>query len=100
MEEEQEPFRCLFCHKLYQTMQVAFDHLKDEHKFDLKHIKRKFNLDQYSYIKMINFIRSKNVESAKIESSEEILWNDEEYLKPVEIDAWLMFGKTSYAIRG
>lgn len=93
MEQDQEPVRCLFCAKIIDSIDLAIQHLDTEHHIDLSIIKRKFNMDQYSYIKMINYIRMKNVDASEIASIDSLVWNDDAYLKPVEVDAWLMFGE-------
>lgn len=93
MEQDQEPVRCLFCDQIIDSIDLAIQHLSAEHHIDLYSIKRKFNMDQYSYIKMINYIRVKNVDATAIASADSQLWNDDVYLKPVEVDAWLMFGE-------
>lgn len=93
MEEEQQSVRCLFCAETMNSMDLAIQHLDTEHHIDLNNIKRKFNMDQYSYIKMINYIRVTNVDASVIASIDSQVWNDEEYLKPVVVDAWLMYGE-------
>lgn len=93
MEQDQEPVRCLFCIQIIDSIDLAIQHLSAKHHIDLCTIKRKFNMDQYSYIKMINYIRVKNVDATVIASADSQLWNDDVYLKPVEVDAWLMFGE-------
>lgn len=93
MEQDQESVRCLFCVENIDSIDLAIQHLNTEHHFNLNTIKRKFNMDQYSYIKMINYIRLKNAEASVIASIDSQVWNDEVYLKPVEVDAWLMYGK-------
>lgn len=93
MEQDQEPVRCLFCVQMIDSIDSAIQHLNDEHHVDLSIIKRKFNMDQYAYIKMINYIRVKNVDASVMVAIDSQVWNDDVYLKPVEVDAWLMFGE-------
>lgn len=53
VEEEQEPTKCLFCDQISVAIENAIEHLKQQHHVSLNAIKTKFNLDQYSYIKVI-----------------------------------------------
>lgn len=85
--------RCLFCVKIIDSIDLAVQHLNAEHHVDLSVLKEKFNMDQYSYIKMINYIRVKNVDASVIASIDSQVWHDDVYMKPVEVDAWLMFGE-------
>lgn len=92
LEEPEEPIQCLFCTEMLKSIEIGIEHLNIVHQFDLSAIKQKFNLEQYSYIKMINFIRMNKIEPSVIKNALEITWNDDVYLKPVQIDLWLMFG--------
>lgn len=94
-EEPEEPIQCLFCDETVNSVQLGIEHLKSSHQFDLSQVKQQFNLDQYSYIKMINYIRTKNAAPGDIQAAQEPLWNDETYLKPAQVDSWLMFGEFS-----
>lgn len=93
MEEINEPAKCLFCADIKIAIEPALKHVEDTHNLNLKTVISKFNMDQYSYIKMINYIRMHNSEPAAIANAAKPLWLDDKYLKPVEVDAWLMFGK-------
>lgn len=52
MEQDNDPTRCLFCDSIQDSIELAIRHLGTEHNFDLNVIKEKFNMDQYSYIKV------------------------------------------------
>uniref|UniRef100_U5EY54 type I protein arginine methyltransferase n=1 Tax=Corethrella appendiculata TaxID=1370023 RepID=U5EY54_9DIPT len=82
--------KCLFCEKIFSQITLAIDHLKIAHDFDLPEIKLKFNLDDYFYIKMINYIRIEKPDAKKFLDANEIFWDDEKYLKPLESESWLM----------
>lgn len=56
MEEEQEPTKCLFCNEVNSSIEKAIEHLLHQHHISLSDMKRKFNLEQYSYIKVSNTI--------------------------------------------
>lgn len=41
---------------------------------------------------MINYIKTHNISAECFKEIKERLWNDDKYMKPVEIDQWIMFG--------
>lgn len=43
---------------------------------------------------MINYIRTHKIEPSQMKTVSQSLWDDDIYLKPVVVDAWLMFGIT------
>lgn len=109
--DDDENTLCLFCSHESKSVAVAMTHVKKEHGVDFHILKRKFNMDQYSFIKvlrridfiftkvkigyvsqMINYIRINKVEPVAIASAEECQWNEEKYLKPLAFEPWLMFG--------
>ncbi|XP_031623582.1 protein arginine N-methyltransferase 1 [Contarinia nasturtii] len=90
-EVDQEPTKCLFCDTIDESIEKAIEHLEHQHHITLSYLKQKFNLDQYSYIKMINYIKKHNITAESLIKINQVLWNDDEYMKPVEVDPWLMF---------
>lgn len=42
---------------------------------------------------MINFIKTHKTTADDLIKTNEVLWNDDKYMKPVDVDPWLMFGK-------
>uniref|UniRef100_A0A7G3API5 type I protein arginine methyltransferase n=1 Tax=Lutzomyia longipalpis TaxID=7200 RepID=A0A7G3API5_LUTLO len=56
-------------------------------------------MDQYSYIKMINFILAEKLRPEDVGSSVECPWSDEKYLRPVDekMQNWLTFDFEDYA---
>jgi len=93
--ECESPLACLFCEKSFKTMAVALEHCKTEHQFDLMGFKRKFNMDCYSYISLINYVRREGAKPEQISGAVTAVWNDAKYLEPViPDDPWLMFGKS------
>ncbi|KFB37344.1 hypothetical protein ZHAS_00004637 [Anopheles sinensis] len=93
-EEQNEPVKCLFCDSISPTMTVAIRHAKQQHDFDLAGVRRRYHLDEYSYIKMINYIRREkpSAEQFKVaHTGSSLPWADDRYLKPVENETWLMF---------
>ncbi|GLH05504.1 Histone-arginine methyltransferase CARMER [Gryllus bimaculatus] len=82
---------CLFCEKTFLKIQEAIEHCKKEHAFDLVILKNRFDMDCYSFIKLINYIRKHHPESSFIMSAKECIWEKEEYMKPIQDDdPWLM----------
>lgn len=57
MESQDEPTKCLFCDDVSTSIEKAVEHLHHQHHISLSGLKTKFNLDQYSYIKVRRFIR-------------------------------------------
>lgn len=91
METSITSLTCLFCSNILPSIDEAIDHCKSVHKFDLTVLKSKFDMDCYSYIKLINYIKTVKPKSEVIMAVETALWDDEKYLKPVENDEWLTY---------
>lgn len=85
--------KCLFCDSLFQNVELALSHCKESHGVDFFKLMNKFQMDCYSFIKMINFLRKESFSCDGLRNLDVPLWNDDSYLKPVEeFDPWLMFG--------
>jgi len=100
IEDCSDTVKCLFCELSYDEVPEAIIHCAKVHHFDLSAAKQKYNMDSYSYIKCINYTRTRVHEdesfnpSTMFESDTEA-WNDDKYLIPVvKDDPWLMFCKT------
>ncbi|CAG9836155.1 unnamed protein product [Diabrotica balteata] len=91
MEVSGEQTTCLFCPLQFHTIAVALVHCRTEHKFDLLALKNKYNMDCYSYIKLINYIRLQKPDPKILTESTIALWDDDVYLKPGELEPWLMY---------
>ncbi|KOC60886.1 Protein arginine N-methyltransferase 3 [Habropoda laboriosa] len=90
--EDFESIPCLFCNEVTNNTSMALEHLVASHRFDLKNFIMKHYLDTYSYIKLINFIRHKNVLPDQLNALNIKTWESDEYLRPViKDDPWLMF---------
>lgn len=95
VEEATEPVGCLFCTEQLPSVTEAFTHCANKHDFDLTALRARHGMGAYSYIKLINFIRTHNISPQEIMLCKEPLWDLEMYLKPVlENDPWLMYGKS------
>lgn len=90
-EEENEPTRCLFCETISKSVELAITHIQEAHNVDIPAMKVKFDMDQYSYLKMINFIRGNNVKPENLLQTSPSEWEDEKYLRPVDYEPWLTF---------
>ncbi|CAH1102679.1 unnamed protein product [Psylliodes chrysocephalus] len=91
MEINIEQTTCLFCPLQFHTIAVALDHCRSEHKFDLLDLKNKYNMDCYSYLKMVNYIRLQKPDPRILTESSVALWDDDVYLKPGDMETWLMY---------
>ncbi|XP_017057629.1 protein arginine N-methyltransferase 1 [Drosophila ficusphila] len=91
MDEGDEPTTCLFCTETSPNITTAIDHLDTQHKVNLSQLQRKFQMDQYSFIKLINYIRATKTTAEQLLSTEQDLWQDEKYLKPGEYEPWLCY---------
>ena len=90
---EAQLITCLFCTQDFSDRFNALKHLEVFHNFNLPNFKVKHALDMYSYIKLINFIRKKNVSSEDLNDLNIKTWDSDEYLNPIiPDDAWLMLG--------
>uniref|UniRef100_A0A1B0D2Y6 type I protein arginine methyltransferase n=1 Tax=Phlebotomus papatasi TaxID=29031 RepID=A0A1B0D2Y6_PHLPP len=98
MEEDDESAKCLFCEKSFKTFEEAFDHLKIGHKLSVVDLQEKYSMDQYLYIKMINFILGEKPSPEDIVSSDKCLWSDDRFLRPVDDERqnWLTFDFEDY----
>lgn len=93
MDEPDQEVDCLFCTSIFNSLVQALSHCVECHKVDFRTLQTKFNMDCYSFIKLINFIRNTSALPEHLISAKSALWNNEKYLKPVkEFDPWLMFG--------
>ncbi|KAL6113532.1 prmt3 [Pungitius sinensis] len=87
-EEEDSPpamVTCLFCERLLTSVPAVLQHCTEEHRIDLVDVIRRHNLDDYSYIKMINFIRSTKCAASFLAGLPDapLPWGSEDFLRPV-----------------
>ncbi|XP_034019799.1 protein arginine N-methyltransferase 3 [Thalassophryne amazonica] len=85
LEEDSQTVECLFCDSLLSSVSAALQHCKAEHQLSLVDVIRKHNLDDYGYIKMINFIRSTKCDVSSLTrlSGAAAPWESETFLRPV-----------------
>uniref|UniRef100_A0A8C7CLM6 type I protein arginine methyltransferase n=1 Tax=Oncorhynchus kisutch TaxID=8019 RepID=A0A8C7CLM6_ONCKI len=81
---------CLFCDKMSNSGPETLQHCLVEHQVDLVEVVKKHKLDDYGYIKMINYIRTESL-STLPECS--IPWESDEYMRPaLQDDPLLQIG--------
>ncbi|XP_036950554.1 protein arginine N-methyltransferase 3 isoform X1 [Acanthopagrus latus] len=76
---------CLFCDRLLSSVPATLQHCTAEHQFNLVDLIRKHKLDDYGYIKMINFIRSRKCDASSLMGLPDapVPWESEDFLRPV-----------------
>ncbi|KAF7649672.1 hypothetical protein LDENG_00137680 [Lucifuga dentata] len=84
MEEDRQPIMCLFCDRLLSCVSSVLQHCTAAHQLSVVDVIRKHNLDDYGYIKMINFIRSTKCSAASLTSLSDaaLPWQSEDFLRP------------------
>ncbi|XP_077419123.1 protein arginine N-methyltransferase 3 [Vanacampus margaritifer] len=85
MEEDTQQVTCLFCDRLLNSVPDTLQHCTAEHQVNLIDVIKKHNLDDYSYIKLINFIRSTKCEPSHLMGLPDgpLPWESEDFLRPV-----------------
>jgi protein arginine N-methyltransferase 3 len=72
----------------------VLDHCQTVHHFSLAALQKKHGMDQYSFIRLINFIRSCSATSREVMDMDMPIWEQDKFMIPViEDDALLMYGK-------
>ncbi|ESN94741.1 hypothetical protein HELRODRAFT_146980, partial [Helobdella robusta] len=85
---------CLFCDFSCQSSSEIFEHCNEIHDFSIINAKKIHNLDCYSYIKLINYIRLKKPameDLKKIYPYNTHPWSDDVYLKSTLNDDPLLY---------
>jgi len=86
--------RCLFSSETFTSVHALLEHCKTAYQFDLSSLQKKHGMDQYSFIRLINFIRSCKPDPQEVLEYDAPLWDQEKFMKPViEDDPLLMYGK-------
>lgn len=98
LADDESSIKCLFCAQKFQNRNgdpfpEAIKHINIEHDLSFKSLKSRLNMDQYSFIKLVNYIKTHKSEASIFKTATASFWEDEKYLKPVDLDnAWLMYG--------
>ena len=81
------PAQDLFSSKSFKTPEECLDHCKDVHGLDLSLLKKRHNMDSFSYIRFINYLRTEAPSPGFVMSlSSSDKWTDVKYMKPVIAD--------------
>ncbi|XP_052458593.1 protein arginine N-methyltransferase 3 isoform X3 [Carassius gibelio] len=87
MEEGSEHITvpCLLCDsRTFTSVSETVQHCKTDHGVDIPGLVHKHRLDDYGYIKMINYIRTTkcSAESLELASNGPLPWDSDQYMKP------------------
>ncbi|KAL4642004.1 protein arginine N-methyltransferase 3 [Arapaima gigas] len=76
---------CLFCDTLLNSVQDMFSHCQADHNVNLPSLVKRHKLDDYGFIKLINYIRSTRCSGESLLGTSEECppWNGDEYMRPV-----------------
>ncbi|KAJ1675610.1 hypothetical protein EV182_000934 [Spiromyces aspiralis] len=95
-DEMDTPMKCLFCSHTFQSAPTLFQHCEKIHGFDFLGTKKRLELDFYSCMRVVNYIRKManenfaKVSGLMIDGTEEFL-KDDEYLKPTMDEDALLY---------
>ncbi|KAJ8248934.1 hypothetical protein GJAV_G00229340 [Gymnothorax javanicus] len=75
---------CLFCDRLLNSAQDALSHCKSEHAVDIVSLLRRYNLDDYGYIKLINYIRHSKCgrDGLLLAAEGPFPWDSDDFMRP------------------
>jgi len=77
----------LFSKKTFRTAEECIEHCRDVHGLDLNVLKKRHNMDTFSYIRFINYVRTELPSPGFVMSlSSDSKWEDESFMKPVIVD--------------
>uniref|UniRef100_A0A667W826 Protein arginine N-methyltransferase 3 n=1 Tax=Myripristis murdjan TaxID=586833 RepID=A0A667W826_9TELE len=83
--EDRQAVPCLFCDRLLNSVPNTLQHCSADHHVNLVDVIRTHNLDDYGYIKMINFIRATKCDASSLTGLPDaaLPWESEDFLRPV-----------------
>ncbi|TKS69466.1 Protein arginine N-methyltransferase 3 [Collichthys lucidus] len=83
-DDDEEQWQCMD----EQEEEDSQQHCTAEHQLNLADVIRRHNLDDYGYIKMINFIRSTKCDASCLTALPDapLPWESEDFLRPVQQD--------------
>ena len=77
----------LFSTKMFSNAKQCLDYCRNIHGFNLKILKKRHNMDCFSFFRLVNYLRSQKPSPGLVMSlSSDTLWQEEKYLKPIEED--------------
>ncbi|XP_027008052.2 protein arginine N-methyltransferase 3 [Tachysurus fulvidraco] len=82
--ETEERVSCLFCDRFLCSVSETLRHCRVDHDVSIADLVKKHRLDDYGYIKMINYIRTAkcSMESLASCSGDGLPWRGDEFMKP------------------
>ncbi|XP_066503697.1 protein arginine N-methyltransferase 3 isoform X2 [Hoplias malabaricus] len=93
MEEDEEnvSVSCLFCERFLNSVPETLRHCESEHGVNVPRLVKKHKLDDYGYIRMINYVRAQKCSGQSLcELDGALPWDSDEFLKPVRPDDTLL----------
>ncbi|PYI32963.1 S-adenosyl-L-methionine-dependent methyltransferase [Aspergillus indologenus CBS 114.80] len=91
-DDETQPVVGLFSDKVYPDVLSMLKETKDKHNFDLRAIRKEFDLDFLGTIKLVNYVRSQVKQGNMMpDVSSKDKFDDELYLMPVLEDDALLY---------
>ena len=82
--------KCLFCDTEFNNPEECYFHCKTAHSFDIALAKANFELDCFSYIKMVNYCRKLSPSPDELMQISPNTWQADDYLTPVILDDGLL----------
>ncbi|KAL2089070.1 hypothetical protein ACEWY4_015969 [Coilia grayii] len=87
MEENSDTsILCLFCDRSLNSVSGTLQHCFSEHGVNIPELLKQFRLDDYGYIKMINYIRSVRCSAETLQQCSDngsFPWDSDDYMRPV-----------------
>ncbi|KAK2713203.1 hypothetical protein QYM36_011785, partial [Artemia franciscana] len=91
VEDDVLSARCLFCSEILCSIQYFLKHLFQVHSFSLPAIIKNWKLDDYGYIKLINYIRMEKPSPEIVVDCDRTFLENDQFLKPVINDDSVLF---------
>lgn len=85
--------QCLLCDSTLSNATLMLTHCHEAHNFNFLAVRKQHDLDFYSTIKLVNYIRQsvKNGANGLPDTSSPEQWTDDQFLQPVLDDDALLF---------
>jgi len=90
--DHMQKIKDLFSSEIFPSMHSFLENLRQVHKFDLSALKKRHNMDQYGFIRLVNFVRSCNPTPREVLELDMPIWDQDKFMIPViEDDPLLMY---------
>jgi len=89
-EDEVTNVQCLFTTQTFTNVDQLLSHIKTEYNINFKQLILQLNLDFYSYIKFVNYIRKNKPTPESLKSVDVSMFSGDEWLMPVVEDDLLL----------